>query len=104
MSWISLPDMVAAILRVLDDPALAGPVNCSSPEPATNAEFTRALAAALHRPAILPVPAFALRLIFGELADSLLGSARLKPAKLEAAGFVFAHPKLAQAFAAVLPG
>jgi hypothetical protein len=103
MSWISLPDALAAIFFLLDSPTLEGPVNLTSPNPATNAQFTRALAAQLHRPAFLPVPAFALRLTFGEIADEvLLSGARAYPAKLAAAGFQFSHASLVHALPALL--
>lgn len=103
MSWMSLTDAVQAILFALESPSLAGPVNFSAPEPVRNADFTRILGQTLHRPAILPAPAFALRLAFGQMADeALLASARVLPAKLQAAGFAFAHPTLAQALAAEL--
>jgi len=103
MSWISLADAVAAIVFVLETPTLAGPVNLTAPQPVTNGEFTRALGHALHRPAILPAPAFALRLALGEMADeALLASSRVHPAKLLAAGFPFAHPTVDQALAAAL--
>jgi NAD dependent epimerase/dehydratase family enzyme len=75
----------------------------TAPEPVTNAGFTRALAAAVHRPAILPAPAFALRLALGEMADeALLASARAVPAKLLEAGFRFAQPTIGAALAAAL--
>ncbi len=103
MSWIGLADAVAAVLFALDTPALAGAVNLTAPRPVTNAEFTRALGRAVHRPAILPAPAFALRLALGQMADeALLASARAVPARLAAAGFQFAHPTVEQALAAAL--
>jgi uncharacterized protein len=103
MSWISLPDAVAALQFLVDVPALAGPVNLTAPEPVTNSEFTRALSRAVHRPAVLPAPAFALRLAFGQMADeALLASERVYPRRLISAGFQFAHPALAQALAAAL--
>lgn len=103
MSWISLPDAVAAILFALQTPALDGPVNLTAPEPVTNAVFTRALARALHRPAVLPAPAFALRLALGEMADeALLASTRVLPARLTSEGFVFQHPVLDRALAVAL--
>jgi uncharacterized protein (TIGR01777 family) len=105
-SWITRDDLLAVIERALADEALAGPVNAASPQPVTNREFTRALAAALHRPAVLPAPAFALRLALGSLADELLlASIRIEPAALLARGFRFADPDLAGALARVLaPG
>jgi hypothetical protein len=103
MSWISLPDAVAATLFVLRTPALAGPVNLTAPNPVTNAQLTRALARALRPPAILPPPAFALRLALGPMADeALLASARVFPSRLLTSGFRFEHPTVAQALAAAL--
>jgi hypothetical protein len=103
MSWISLADAVAAILFAMDAASLAGPLNLTAPEPVTNAQFTRALARAVHRPAILPAPAIALRIFVGEMAnEALLASERAVPAKLIAAGFQFAHPTVDEALAAVL--
>jgi len=103
MSWISLPDAVAATLFVLRTPALAGPVNLTAPNPVTNAQLTRALARALRRPAILPPPAFALRLALGPMADeALLARARVFPSRLLTSGFRFEHPTVAQALAAAL--
>jgi uncharacterized protein (TIGR01777 family) len=103
MSWVSEADAVSAALFSLQNPDLSGPVNVVAPEPVTNAEFTRELGRAVHRPAVLPAPAFALRLAFGEMADeALLASARVLPKRLTEAGFVCAHPTLPQAFAAAL--
>lgn len=103
MSWISLADTVAALLFLIETPALAGPVNLTAPEPVTNAEFTRALARAVHRPAILPAPAFALRIALGQMADeALLASARVYPARLVSAGFQFAHPTVGAALTAAI--
>jgi hypothetical protein len=106
MSWISLTDAVAATLFALDTTVLAGPLNLTAPEPVTNAQFTRALARAVHRPAILPAPAIALRLFLGEMAnEALLASERVLPARLISAGFQFSHPTLDDALAALLaPG
>ena len=103
MSWISMPDALAGIFFLLDSPSIAGPINITAPNPVTNDQFTRTLAAQLHRPAFLPVPAFALRLAFGEMADEvLLSSARAYPAKLAASGFQFSHASLLHALPAVL--
>jgi len=103
ISWISLADAIAAILFALDTPSLAGPINLTSPHPVTNAEFTLALGRQLRRPAILPVPAFAVRLAFGEMADeALLASARVIPARLQSAGFAFAHSTIDEALAFAL--
>ena len=98
MSWITLDDLVAAALFVLDSTDLAGPVNVTSPQPVTNADFTCALARVLHRPAVLPAPKFALRLMLGPMADeALMLSTRVVPAKLMRAGFRFAHPQIEDA-------
>jgi len=103
MSWISEEDAVAAALFAVDNPALSGPVNLAAPQPVTNADFTRELARAVHRPALLPAPAFALRLALGAMADeALLASTRAVPNRLTQAGFAFSHPTLPQALAAAL--
>jgi len=103
MSWIGLADAVAAALFAMETPELAGPLNLTAPEPVTNAQFTRALARAVHRPAILPAPAIALRIFLGEMAnEALLASERAVPAKLMNAGFQFAHPTVDEALTAVL--
>jgi hypothetical protein len=98
MSWISLPDLASAVLFLLDSPSLHGAVNLTAPQPVTNATFTRTLARMLHRPAVVPVPAFALRLALGPMADeALLSSTRAIPKKLLEAGFGFTHPDIEQA-------
>jgi uncharacterized protein (TIGR01777 family) len=103
MSWISLPDALDAILFLLESPNIAGPINITAPNPVTNDQFTRTLAAQLHRPAFLSVPAFALRLALGEMADEvLLSGARAYPAKLAASGYHFSHASLLHALPAVL--
>jgi uncharacterized protein (TIGR01777 family) len=101
-SWITLEDVVASIEFAIATPSLSGPVNLTSPNPVTNAGFTAALARALRRPAVFPVPAFALRLVLGEMADeALLASQRVQPEKLLKAGFPFAHPQLDEALAQI---
>lgn len=95
-SWITLPDAVAALRFMLESP-LTGPVNLSSPEPATNRDLTAAIATAFHRPALLPAPGFAMRAALGEFAQEILTSARLEPAVLRQAGFGYAHPGVRQA-------
>jgi uncharacterized protein (TIGR01777 family) len=100
MSWVSLRDTVAAIRFAIDRPELSGPVNVTAPEPVRNDEFTRELARVLRRPAFLPAPAFALRLVLGEMArEMLLGGQRVRPARLEEAGFRFEHARLPDALA-----
>jgi uncharacterized protein (TIGR01777 family) len=90
ISWATRDDAVRAIERALNAPELKGPVNVVSPQPVTNAEFTRTLARVLGRPAILHMPAFALRLLAGEMAnEALLSSARVRPERLEKGGFQF---------------
>lgn len=103
MSWISQSDAAAAALFALENPELTGGVNATAPQPVTNADFTRELGRAVHRPAIMTAPAFALRLAVGEMADeALLSSTRAVPKRLLDAGFIFAHPTIDQAFAAAL--
>jgi uncharacterized protein (TIGR01777 family) len=99
--WIHLDDLVGVILWALESP-VAGAINAVAPESIRNAELTRALGRVLHRPALLPVPGFALRLALGELAGELLGSRRVRPARLEEAGFVFRHRTLESALEAEL--
>ena len=100
--WIHADDLVALIRFALDTPALSGPVNAVAPEPARNADLTRELAATVRRPALIPVPGFAIRLALGELADELLGSRRVVPAAAQAAGFTWSHPALRGALEAEL--
>jgi len=95
VSWIALPDLVGAIRHALETESLEGPVNAVAPEPVTNREFTDTLARVLSRPAIVPLPALAARLAFGEMADELiLASARVTPAKLLSSGYRFLYPGL----------
>ncbi len=103
MSWITLNDAVRAILHVLNGPRLIGPVNLVAPQPVTQAEFTRTMARQLHRPALAHVPAFVLRLLLGEMAESmLLASTRAVPARLLGDGFVFERADLNRALQAEL--
>ena len=103
MSWVSEADAVSAVLFVLGNSTLAGAVNAVSPQPVTNAEFTRELGRAVHRPAVIAAPAFALRLAFGEMADeALLASTRTVPKRLLESGFIFQQPALMEAFDAAL--
>lgn len=102
-SWISLDDVVGVIQFALATESLRGPVNVVAPRPVTNAEFTQVLGRVLRRPAVLPVPAFALRLLLGEMADGLLlASTRVEPAALAAAGYRFRHPELEPALKMLL--
>jgi uncharacterized protein (TIGR01777 family) len=101
MSWIHLDDLAGIFQFALLKP-VSGAVNGVAPNAVTNADFTRALAAAVHRPAIFPVPGFALRLLFGEMAGMLLASQRVSPKAAESAGFTFRFPQLDAALADLL--
>ena len=103
MSWIMLEDVVEIIRFAIENNSVRAAVNVVSPQPAQNAEFTKLLAKALHRPALIPAPAFALRLALGEMADALLlSSQRVKPQILEKLGYRFLRSELPAAFSAVL--
>jgi uncharacterized protein (TIGR01777 family) len=103
MSWISLDDAVGAIRHAIATPSLVGPANAVAPNPVTNAEFTKALGRALHRPTVFPMPAFAARLAFGEMADELLLTGqRVLPRRLLDTGCEFRDPTLAGALARIL--
>lgn len=102
-SWITLRDQVAALRHLLTAP-VHGAVNVCAPNPATNAEVTRALARALHRPALVAVPSFALHVVLGELASDILGSQRALPIVLEASGFRYADPGIERAARWVVEG
>ena len=100
MSWVTLQDVVGILRLTLENGAARGAVNVVSPQPVRNAEFTKILAKTLHRPALFPAPAFALRLLLGEMADELLlSSQRAKPAQLQKLGYRFLHPELPGALA-----
>lgn len=102
-SWIARPDAVDALRFLITTTGMRGPVNLVAPEPVTNREFTEALGQALHRPALFPVPAAALHLLFGEMADAtLLASQRVAPDRLLGDGFVFRFPRLDTALRALL--
>ena len=94
MSWIHVEDLVSLMLFALEHAAFSGPVSATSPNPATNAEFTRELARVLRRPALFTVPAGALRLLYGEMAEIVLGSQRVFPKAALDAGFEFKYPNL----------
>ena len=99
MSWIHLEDLLSLIVRAIDDPTFRGAINAVAPQPVTNADFTRTLAATLHRPAILHVPAFALRLALGEMATLLLDGQRVVPERADQLGFQFRYRSLGAALA-----
>jgi uncharacterized protein (TIGR01777 family) len=95
VSWIGLDDAVGAIMHTVDTETLAGPVNLASPSPVTNAELTKTLARVLRRPAVIPMPAFAMRLVFGEMGEAtLLASQRMRPRRLLESGYRFRYPTL----------
>jgi hypothetical protein len=102
MSWIHLEDVLALIVRAIDDPTFMGAINAVAPQPVTNADFTRALAAALYRPAIMHAPAFALRLMLGEMATLLLDGQRVLPERADQLGFQFRYRDLGAALAEIV--
>ena len=103
MSWVGIEDLVAAVRFLMQSTEISGAVKVTAPNPVTNAEFTQALGRALRRPAVLPAPAFALRMAMGMMADeALLASARVVPRRLMDAGFQFAQPAIEQVLAAAL--
>ena len=99
LSWVSIADHVRAVTFLLGRPDISGPVNLTAPVPATNAEFTRALGTAVRRPALLAIPAWTVRLALGELATELLGSSRVRSARLQQAGFGFDYATIGPALA-----
>ena len=103
MSWIAMDDLLGVVHHLLDRDDLAGPVNATAPEAVTNAVFTKTLGRVLGRPTVAPVPAFALRLALGEMADAtLLASTRVRPERLLASGYRFRFPELESALRHVL--
>jgi len=102
VSWIHLDDVAGAILHCLDDPDASGPVNLVAPAAVDNRRFSRALGRALHRPAVLPVPAFALALLYGEMAEIVTTGQRVLPGRLTTLGYRFQHPELEPALRDVL--
>jgi hypothetical protein len=102
LPWIHLDDLVALYLGALDEPTWEGAYNATAPEPVTNRDFARALGRALHRPAMLPVPGFALRLRFGDMAEVVTEGQRAVPERALAAGFAFGHADLDAALRDVL--
>jgi len=103
--WIHLQDWVDLVRWIIQTPTVSGAFNATAPHPVTNAEFTRALGRALHRPAFMPAPAFALRLMFGEMADALLlAGQRAVPAKASRHGFTFRYAEVNDALGAIFGG
>ncbi|MEZ4503991.1 MAG: TIGR01777 family oxidoreductase [Dehalococcoidia bacterium] len=95
-SWVSLEDELGVIEHALNDESVSGPINATSPNPVTNKEFTKALGSVLHRPTLLPLPAFMLRLVFGRgrAEETLLASQRVHPARAQSSGYRFAEPTI----------
>jgi uncharacterized protein len=102
LPWVHIDDVVGALLFALDTGAAAGPINVTAPAPVTNKEFSRALGRALHRPAFMPVPGFALRLLYGEMATIVTTGVRAEPRRLRELGYAFRRPELAGALEAAL--
>ena len=101
MSWVHVDDLVGLIVHALDNP-VRGAVNGTAPNPVTNTDFTKALGHAVSRPAVFPMPAFTLKLMFGEMADVMLASQRVLPKAAESAGYNFRYPGLEGALANIL--
>ena len=102
MSWIHREDLVGMVMAALEDERWSGPVNGTAPEPVTNRELSHALGRALHRPSLLPVPGFALGLLYGEMAEIVTTGARVMPAKALVLGYGFRYPELAEALRSAL--
>jgi uncharacterized protein (TIGR01777 family) len=98
MSWITLDDVISGLKFALNNGSVRGPVNFVAPNPVTNAEFTKTLGKVLSRPTLLPIPAFGVRLAFGEMGEALLlAGQRVAPKRLLETGFTFQHPELSRA-------
>ena len=102
ISWIHRDDVIGMMLAAIEDERWSGPVNATAPEPVCNREFSQALGHALGRPALLPVPALALRLLYGDMAEIVTTGARAVPAKALVLGYEFSHPQLEPALRAAL--
>jgi uncharacterized protein (TIGR01777 family) len=102
MSWVHREDLLGMIRAALQDERWSGPINGTAPEPVTNREFSHALGHALHRPSLLPVPGFALGLLYGEMAEIVTTGARVMPAKPLVLGYDFRHPELDEALRSAL--
>jgi len=102
LAWIHVDDLVGIYLRALDDERWAGPVNATAPEPVTNKDFSKALGRALHRPAVAPVPAFAIRLLYGQMAEIVTEGQRVVPRRAIELGYAFRHTDVESALRAAL--
>jgi len=102
ISWIARPDHIAAMRFLLDTDEISGPVNLTAPNPVTNSEYTKAIAAALHRPALFPAPTLALKAVLGEFAGNVVGGQRVLPKRLVDAGFEFGYSDIGPALRALV--
>jgi NAD dependent epimerase/dehydratase family enzyme len=102
MPWIHVDDVVGLYLAAIDGEQWDGAVNASAPDPVTNAAFSKALGRALHRPAFAPVPALAVRTLYGEMAEIVTEGQRVVPRRAQALGYEFAHPDLGEALRSAL--
>ncbi len=102
MSWIHVDDLVSLLMLAIESSAMEGPLNAVAPHPVRNEEFTKVLAAALHRPAVFAVPAFALKVMYGEMAEVVLGSQKVLPKAPEQYGFQWKYPQLSGALAEIV--
>ncbi len=102
ISWIARPDHIAAMRFLLDADEINGPVNLTAPNPVTNREYTKAIATAIHRPALFPAPSIALKAVLGEFADNVVGGQRVLPKRLLDAGFEFGYPDIEPALRALV--
>ena len=102
ISWIHTEDLVGLMLAALGEESWSGPFNATAPAPATNGDFSRVLGRCLHRPSLLPVPGFALRALYGEMAEIVTTGARVMPAKALVLGYRFGHPQLEEALRSAL--
>ncbi len=102
--WVHLDDVTGALVFCVDEAEAAGPINLTAPNPVTNAEFSRVLGVVLHRPAVLPVPALALRVLYGQMAEIVTSGQRVLPRRLVQLGFRFGYPELEPALRDVLTG
>jgi NAD dependent epimerase/dehydratase family enzyme len=102
MPWIHADDVAGAYLFALDNDGADGAINLSAPEPVTNKEFSKALGKTLHRPAFAPVPALAIKSLYGEMATIVTSGVRMVPARLQELGYEFRHPDLREALGAAV--
>ena len=102
MPWIHLDDLVGIYVAAIDHDRFNGAINAAAPEPVTNKQFAKALGRALHRPAVAPVPAFTIKLMFGEMSQIVLDGVRMVPGRAAELGYEFRHPNLDEALSSTL--